>query len=512
MFSPMDLLGATNIVQQDVAAIETKQVLVSSADLVKASSPTPTPDVNAAPSYMNQVRAMQAEGEATMLFSPVEAVQAGQESRRPHVAQESMATKAVPQPPVPTFESPTSPGFSQPVEESKDLSALANSEGEATVILTLPAGGISAEPLAPEESDPFAGKWDQPEKPLGDGNSEEEMGTMVFQPDFAALPAAEPSAAPGEFISSSAPVVSFVPIPQLNAAPPVQPELSAAAAVPDPASRPAFSAEPEAIDMGDDLLDGPTRGLLLPENDATAHLFKEIKQDIAEKKVESADNVEYMLKKAERYIAKRNYYLARKALRHSLALGADELKIKERLRDIRKLEMPDSLYNAVSSDDSSQEASGEILDRLEEEFELEAEENEHDEMTSSLENQLESIFRESDARTILDFGVGLHEMGMYRQAETVFSRLVSEFPESAFDAYYLAAVSKFSRKDYAGAASILKKLSGDTGKSELQKIQIYYALGELFEKMRRPERSKEFFKKVAELDSNYRNIRHKLEE
>ena len=115
-------------------------------------------------------------------------------------------------------------------------------------------------------------------------------------------------------------------------------------------------------------------------------------------------------------------------------------------------------------------------------------------------------------RSILDFGVGLHEMGLYRDAESLFMRMVEEFPEHAFDAYYLAAVSKMARNDFVGAASILKLLSGDSAKTEQEKIQIYYALGEAFEKLRQAERSKEFYQKVAEIDSNYRNIRSKLED
>jgi tetratricopeptide (TPR) repeat protein len=206
--------------------------------------------------------------------------------------------------------------------------------------------------------------------------------------------------------------------------------------------------------------------------------------------------------------------MARKILRHALAIGGDEQRIKDRLRDIRKLELPDGLYNAISSDDGAKEASGEILDRLEKEFDLLPDEEgaEAADLISNIDFQLENIFRETDPRTILDFGVALHEMGLFRQAETVFSRLVDEFPETSFDAYYLAAISKFARKDYAGAASILKTLSADGGKTEIEKIQVYYALGELFEKMQRPDSSKEFFRKVAELDANYRNIRHKLEE
>jgi TolA-binding protein len=264
--------------------------------------------------------------------------------------------------------------------------------------------------------------------------------------------------------------------------------------------------------LGDDLLDGATRILIAPPtvSDSTQNLIKELQQEISGKKASPPDPA-LLLRKAERFIAKRNYYLARKALRHALALGADEATVKNRLRDIRRLEFPDSLYHAVSSDQGERLRSSEILERLEIEFDVTEGSEENQEVAASIEEKLEEIFQDNDARTILDFGVGLHEMGLYRPAEQLFARMVSEFPDFAFDAYYLAAVSKLARKDYAGAASILKKLSLDADRSELEKIQIYYALGELFEKMSQRDRSREFFKKVAELDANYRNIRHKLE-
>jgi tetratricopeptide (TPR) repeat protein len=266
----------------------------------------------------------------------------------------------------------------------------------------------------------------------------------------------------------------------------------------------------DGIDLGDDLLQDPTRILVKPPTEATSNLVRELEGDLAGAKSVDA---ELLLRKSERYIAKRNYYMARKILRHALAVGGDETRIKERLRDIRKLELPESLYSAISSDEGAKEGSEEILSRLEEEFDLNQEENEAAaEMAQNIDFQMENIFRETDPRTILDFGVALHEMGLFRQAETVFARLVDEFPETSFDAYYLAAISKFARKDYAGAASILKTLSADGGKTELEKIQVYYVLGELFEKMQRPDSSKEFYRKVAEIDANYRNIRHKLED
>ena len=95
--------------------------------------------------------------------------------------------------------------------------------------------------------------------------------------------------------------------------------------VPIPASAEAVrpSAGEEGVDLGDDLLEGPTRIFTQPSGaEKTEHLLREIKQDLKETASARLD-IDMLMKKAERYTAKRNYYLARKALRHAQALGAD---------------------------------------------------------------------------------------------------------------------------------------------------------------------------------------------
>jgi hypothetical protein len=442
MFSPMDLLGAADRMQAKNAAAETKVTLQRPEDLAEVQNPRGDLPVfsraqESAPSPGPAEEPPEPAGGATQLYSPMEAVEAGVESRRPLAMGAGSSLVA--------------PPSAEP------------EPGDATTIL--PTGLAS------------------PSLPSDEGAQE-----SVAEP----APVASPGALP--ILSGGA----FMPMPEQASSPrESEPEASMPAA--------------GGIDMGDDLLADPTRILVRPVS-PTQHLVKEIKETIG--RGEKAIDPELLLRKSERFIAKRNYYMARKILRHAQAVGADAHRVKERLREIRKLELPEGLYSAVSSDQGAKEKSSEILDRLEKEFDLRSEEpNEGaEELGEEIEGQLESIFRETDPRTILDFGVALHEMGLFRQAESVFARMVEEYPETYFDAYYLAAISKYARKDYAGAVSILKKLSSDGGRSESEKIQIYYVLGELFEKMERPDSSKEFFRKVAELDANYRNIRHKLED
>jgi hypothetical protein len=450
MFSPMDLLGAADRMQARNAEAETKATLQRPEDLAEVQNPRGDLPVFSktskdVPSPIPAEDLPEPVGGPTQLYSPMEAVEAGVESRRPLVAGTASPLAAAP------------PGLGLPP------SAEQSAEGATTIIPT----GLSS-PQGP---------------PLTEESVQETLEPAVVE-----SPKELPLLGGG----------AFMPIPEQASSPQEsEPE----------ASMPAAS----GIDMGDDLLADPTRILVRPVS-PTQHLVKEIKETIGHGK--KAIDPELLLKKSERFIAKRNYYMARKILRHAQAVGADAFRVKERLREIRKLELPEGLYNAVSSDERGKEKSSEILDRLEKEFDLKSEDlgEGAEEFGEEIESQLESIFRETDPRTILDFGVALHEMGLFRQAESVFARMVDEYPETYFDAYYLAAISKYARKDYAGAVSILKKLSSDGGRSESEKIQIYYVLGELFEKMDRPDSSKEFFRKVAELDANYRNIRHKLED
>jgi tetratricopeptide (TPR) repeat protein len=445
-FSPLEIFDAAKVMQNhELDEVKTKPTEIPPEEKNVSSAVIPESTFTLPEVDQAKWQKLDVEGSKTEIFSPVDAVQATADSRRPFesmIPKEDATSDA-------TCVMPAPPATPEPVAEAKAV------EAASAVVETPP----EEEALVPEVPSPEA----------------ETAGTRVE-----ASPADSPA---------------FMPIPAAA-------ESEVRAAAPD-----------EGPDLGDDLLDGPTRIFTQPTTaDKTEHLIEEIKQELKQK-VDAHLNIEMLMKKAERYIAKRNYYLARKALRHAQHLGADEAMVKTRLADIRKLEFPEALYNTISSDRVSKVDTADVLDRLEQEFDLvQPDSEEFGELGSLVESRIEAIFQESDPRTILDFGVGLHEMGLFRQAEQLFIRLVEEFPEYAFDAYYLAANSKLSRRDYAGAASILKRLSSDSGKTEIEKIQIYYALGEIFEKMRQPDRSKVFFKKVAELDSNYRNIRHKLEE
>jgi tetratricopeptide (TPR) repeat protein len=483
MFSPIDVLDAAKVMQnRELGEVETKKIVVdgSTAEPPPAGS-DPEPVTGELPeAEKTKWRMLQVTGEKTVGFSPVEAVQAGVKSRRP-------------------MESAIKPSEPKPAEPAPEAEPAGS--GDATVVLRRPPQ-LDA---APESQGPVTKK------------AEIDPATPEAEPPAEATPAVEaapPSEAPPP--AEAAPLAEATPaVEAAPASPPAASESPAFMPIPTAAgaqSKP--GAGGDRVDLGDDLLEGPTRIFTQPTAaDKTEHLIKEIKHDL-KNKVNARLNIDMLMKKAERYTAKRNYYLARKALRHAQALGADEETVKARLREIRKLELPEGLYNTISSDATGAKVdTGEVLERLEEEFDLGAADGDaQGELSAVLEERVEAIFRESDARTILDFGVGIHEMGLFRQAEAIFIRLVEDFPEHAFDAYYLAAVSKLSRRDYAGAASILKRLSTDAAKTDLEKIQVYYALGETFEKMRQPDRSKQFFRKVAEIDANYRNIRHKLDE
>lgn len=478
MFSPIDVLGAAKVMATaELSDVQTREI--------ESPVSAPPPEKAAEPSTadLTKWKSLDAPGEPTQIYSPVDIVEAGAASRRAKESSAPTAAPAVtPPPPVPA------PAVGAISTETASL-AMA---GEATRVIETPPPAIG---VISTETASLASAGE---------------ATRILERPPAEAPAETAAAVPITELPAEAGEIEFdrpdVPAAVVPAA--------VAAIVPIPEGVPELrGADPEGdkIDLGDDLLDGPTRILTQPKpTDHTEHLIKEIKKELKEKA--GVSNAEMLLKKAERYAAKRNYYLARKALRHAQAVGADEEMIKERLREIRKLELPEGIYSAISTDRSEKIDTELVLDRLEQEFDLALDEDsESDALGTLVDARIEAIFRESDPRTILDFGVGLQEMGLFRQAEELLLRLVENFPDYAFDAYYLAAMAKISRRDFAGAASILKRLSSDSGKTEIEKIQIYYALGETFEKMRQTDRSKEFFRKVAELDANYRNIRHKLE-
>ena len=277
----------------------------------------------------------------------------------------------------------------------------------------------------------------------------------------------------------------------------------------DPQGEPPLANIEELIeepDLGDDLLAEPTRVLVAPQQHEETLFLSSGKSDAQNASLD----LEGYLRKADRYVAKRKYHLARKALRNALYLGGNEEAIKEKLREVRNLELPQSLYAQVSSDSKSMDSTDKILEKLELEFNLSTDSPKGEEFFPDVVTYVQKLCNEHDFRTLVDLGIAFHEMALFVEAEALFSELVNRYPEDTWDTYYLAALAKFAKKDYAGSVSILKKLSSDSEKPEIEKISIYYTLGEVFEKMHQASKSKEAFEKVASLDSNYRNIREKL--
>lgn len=594
LFSPLDLLGASNVLKQNVSSVETKIIVNPQMNDLRASSDSDkgqenSPQKDLSPSAPSQVPSAPIVGDPTQLFSPLEAVDAGVTSRKTHGSDDVATTiivrgnldlhesspqaepavdlgassSSLPKPNesniaasssdqieegatqiIPSLSAAVNPSL-PPSALDDPLAALANSPGEATMIVSVNQEERAQLGAAASAEDPSVNAahratvsvqmnptevFQQLERELaktteGGAESKDQGADAIAKEQNANLQApvsqsdqpsiiAELSAASSsdENAGPKPASLGFVKIPELQpkTATPA-PTVSIQSEEPS-AMNPGSLGLPDGIDLGDDLLDGPTRILVVPQqNEATERLFHEIKRD-KKSGTQPEDKVSYMLRKGDRYLAKRNFYLARKAYRHALEFGADQTFIQEKLREIRKLEMPDSLYLSESSDQGTKEKSEDILRKLEQEFQLDLDPDENtSEIELELDQHFENILRENDPKTILDFSIGLYEMGLYKPAESLLARFIQEHPEYSFDAFYLSAICKYARKDYAGAVSILRKLGSDLSKPEKEKIQIYYTLGELFEKMNRLDSSREYFDKVAVIDSNYRSIKQKLD-
>jgi len=279
------------------------------------------------------------------------------------------------------------------------------------------------------------------------------------------------------------PVVKFVPIPD--------------------ADEPVAAPVEEVADRGTDLL-------LMPAKEKTIDV-EENKTEQFVKELESSEiSVENLLRKGERFLAKRNYYLARKSFRQALVFGAEEEFIKEKLRSIRAMEMPDGMYTNISSDLEPTSNVDELIEALEVDFEIDDSIDRKEFLGKISRTKFNKIMKNVDGKTCLDLGIAFYEMGLYHDAENVFLYASAQNEELQYDAHYLMAESMVARKDFSGAVNILKTLILDREREEKEKLPAYYLLGETFEKMSQPQRSKKYFKKIADINSSYRDVKEKL--
>jgi len=506
IFSPVDILNANDLRLKNAKSVDTKITLKSAEELQSLAKEQTASAPSIATFTKEQIaNNPSVEGEKTQLFSPMESVQAGVDSRRP---MQSFA-EAPPSPPVvqadlPPSQTSESRSFTATEAEIGQLEQLAN-EGEATQMLSLSLGEREAmKTLA--ENEPL-----KEDRQCAESSSAPESKANVSGPPIPDPPTIDSFAVSQRKADKADPDPMSLPS-QSEEVKKAESPLGASSEAAERNTEPLV----ESIDLGDDLLEERTKPLIGIDNkmEATSVLIEEVRREVrsssAGKGSSATQLIDTLLKKAERFESKRNYYLARKALKHAQALGANEDIVKSKLSQIRKMEMPDALYLKESKDSPDKRSSDQIIRDLEDEFDLQLDEMDSVASEYAFGESLEAVVETLDLQTTIDFGIGIYEMGLYSIAEKIFLSAVERFPGDTFNSYYLAAISKFAQRDYAGAASILKKISKESMRTEKEKIQIFYALGEVFEKLKRPDQSKEFFQRVAKLDANYRNVRSKV--
>lgn len=270
--------------------------------------------------------------------------------------------------------------------------------------------------------------------------------------------------------------------------------------------------ESESADLGEDLLRLETKQIngvsSVEKTSAETQIIPEPTPDVV--------SVEKILQRAERYLASQNYYMARKSFKVAETLGASAAEIKAKLQEIRKLEYPGAIYNSQSDDKLSLKSRDKLLRDLEAELDIGSlQDNEETlrvgEAVRKIRPKIDAALNGSSPRVRLDLGVAFFEMGLFDEANNQFELAGREDRSLKREADYLRAQALLQKKDYPGAVSLLKTLCTDPGLRDKEKLPALYLLAEAYEEMQQPKRSKKYFEKVAELDSNYRSVRDKLE-
>lgn len=276
------------------------------------------------------------------------------------------------------------------------------------------------------------------------------------------------------------------------------------AAVPEPTKTEALP----PVDSGTDLL---VKEKPAPERELEmTRLFQERLAN--QKRREASD----LLNVSDEYLTKGNYYLARKACREALALGADRETVNARLRAIRDKEFPESFYRQYSTDSPESVTSvkiDEIIRGLERDYDISFGDDLPDfEMRMSAKNlrpTIEAQLQGCDAKLRIDLGVAFFEMGFYEEAENQFLNATTD-ERARFEATYLAAQAMAARGNHRSAIDALDKLVRIGGRSEQEFLPVYYLLGEAYAALEDNGESKKYFQKVAEIDRNYRSVKDKI--
>ncbi len=204
----------------------------------------------------------------------------------------------------------------------------------------------------------------------------------------------------------------------------------------------------------------------------------------------------------------------------AIEFGANEEVAKKLLKKIRKKEFPDSMYAHFSRDDfadTSDDSVKQIIEKLDDEFDLSLNRDEESfiqsvrESMNTIRPQIKEVLSGVSSEVRMDLGIAFFEMGLFEEAEHIFENTIDESGQLSLDALYLAAESRVQRGDYVQAVTLLHKICKNPDRLDEQNLAVYYLLGESYEAMNQKKRSQRYFKKAADIDLNYRDLKGKLE-
>lgn len=217
---------------------------------------------------------------------------------------------------------------------------------------------------------------------------------------------------------------------------------------------------------------------------------------------------------AQIYFNEQLYEDAKKICRKLLIKSSSPLlhkQVRSFLAEIQKKELQDLL--AVGPQSLGREEAQDVTlirDQLEQDFRIRdlASQN-YGVMKADLKDVREKL-QGLSSQDMKDWGVAFLEMGAFDAAKLIFEELAQQQDERV-QATYLLALTLMGSADFVGMTILLEPYVRDFSLPEEKKTDFLYLMGIAFEKLGEPVKSREYYRRVFNLNPRYRDVAERLQ-
>jgi len=238
----------------------------------------------------------------------------------------------------------------------------------------------------------------------------------------------------------------------------------------------------------------------------------DLEEDPSEKTAPVVEsNLSADLEEAEFYIRQGLYVEAEKLCRDILVYAPDSVECAQKLKEIETLQ---SQKQAPPIADQQSNATGPVFDNIVDadvnfDFALDSLQTDKTVAKKIFKTDVDEQIAADDMESHYNLGIAYREMGLLDDAISEFAKAEKE-PSRYVDCQTLKGICFSDKNDYAKAELMFQQALDSPHLEEVQRLNLGYELGLLYERADRSNDALDSYQKVFSQDQDYRDIKDKI--